>query len=1304
MKKCRKMLSMLLAITVLLSNLVLVGTVSAATVDYEVKETPLNDNFNSYTKFAGTTDSGDMSVAGYGKHVYGSNYAALETIDGDQALKLASGCDTVQYTLNEALTAGLVRISYSGRFDSSALIYGLEIKGDYTQDGILAVQPCYGRIVTKVSGTDDADKKLVAAYEADKWYDFEVIVNLDANTYDVTASKDGSVIKTISGLEFTQDIKYLAWRTWGGSAYIDDLKVEVIEEADKIVPGLIPLNDDFESYTKFAGTKDSGDMSVVGYGKHVYGSNYAALETIDGDQALKIASGSDTVQYTLNEALTEGLVKIKYSGRFGSETSVLYGLEIKGSSAATADGVLAVQAHSGTTICTRHGGAGAANEVLVSNYTPNAWYDFEIIVNLDTKKYEVTVSKDGSVIKTLSDHDFCAPNNTAVNDIKYLAWRSWGNTAYIDDLQVEVVEETDKIVPGLIPLNDDFESYTKFAGTTDSGDMSVVGYGKHVYGSKYAALETIDGDQALKIASGCDTVQYTLNEALTEGLVRISYSGRFDSSSNIFGLEIKGDLYKDGILAVQTIHGRVVTKVQDTNDADKKLVDAYEADRWYDFEVIVNLDANTYNITASKDGNVVKTISGLEFNQDIKYLAWRAWGGSSYIDDLKVEVVEEADKIVPGIIPLNDGFETYTTVSGGSGKTDMVTVGYGRHLYSDLYGTLETVDGNKVMSLSAPNKKVDSIRYNIADEYAPTSGKVKVAFSARYDEGANVLGPEISDITTDAVLGVQAHSGTIVTKEAGSSGNAALTLLNSYTPDKWYDFVLILDLDNDTYDVQVSADGKVLNQLFDIALVCNDNRTLGINSVKYVSWRNWSGSGVGGDIDNLVIEQTEDEIIKVVETDILDDNFNSYATVSGGSGSTDMVSSGYGKHIYSDLYGTLETIDGDQAVRLSHPEGKVDSIQYALSPAADASGKIRITYSGRFDAQAKILGAEIKDSSNADGVLGIQVHDGMITTHDQDAGAPQYTLLSNYTAGEWYDFEIILDFENTIYSVAASKDGEEIGRLENLSLATMKGVNLSDVKYVAWRNWSANGVGGYIDDLKIEYYIVPPTISAAKINTIDVAGNETKGMTNTISPLTKQMILNFGSDLKAATLNGAVTLKPENETDPAVSFEGKVDGKYYIMTFDKMLKDGAKYILTVANTVTNVYEKTLGKTFTLNFSTGTSNSVAEIAGLYVGNTEHKTLDTLKAGDKLTVKTNYANATDDTASVVWIIAYYKGNMLSYTETVEEKDIPARQLGITSPEFTVADLTDITEVCVYLWEDINTIRPYCEPARLVYSAQN
>lgn len=863
------------------------------------------------------------------------------------------------------------------------------------------------------------------------------------------------------------------------------------------------LNDNFNSYTKFAGTTDSGDMSVAGYGKHVYGSNYAALETIDEDQALKIASGCDTVQYTLNEALTEGLVRIKYSGRFGSETSVLYGLEIKGSSAATTDGVLAVQAHSGTTICTRHGGAGADNEVLVSNYTPNAWYDFEIIVNLDTKKYEVTVSKDGSVIKTLSDHDFCAPNNTAVNDIKYLAWRSWGNTAYIDDLQVEVL----------------------------------------------------------------------------------------------------------------------------------------------------------------KDPNAVE----------------------------------------PGVLPLNDGFETYTTVSGGTGKTDMVTVGYGRHLYSDLYGALETVDGNKVMSLSAPNKKVDSIRYNIVDKYAPTSGKVKVAFSARYDEGANVRGPEISDITTDEVLGVQVHSGRITTKEGGSDLDK-YTLLSSYTPDKWYDFVLILDLDKDTYDVQISADNKVLNQLFDIPLVCATNRTLGISSVKYVGWRNWSAADVGGDIDNLVIEQTEDEIIKVVETDILDDNFNSYATVSGGSGSTDMVSSGYGKHIYSDLYGTLETIDGDQAVRLSHPEGKVDSLQYALSPAADASGKIKITYSGRFDAGAKILGAEIKDSSNADGVLGIQVHDGMITTHDQDAGAPQYTLLSSYTAGEWYDFEIILDFESQTYSVAASKDGEEVGILENLSLSTMKGAALSDVKYVAWRNWSANGVGGYIDDLKIEYYIAPPTISAAKINTIDVAGNETKGMTNTISPLTQQMILNFGTDLKAATLEGAVTLRPEKETDPAVSFEGKVDGKYYIMTFDKMLKDGAKYILTVANTVTNVYEKTLEKTFTLNFTAGTSSSVAEIAGLYVGNTEHKTLDALKAGDKLTVKTNYANATDDTASVVWIIAYYNGNMLVDTETVEDTDITARQIGITSPEFTVADLTDITEVCVYLWNDTETIRPYCEPARLVYSTQN
>lgn len=81
MKKCRKTLSVLLALTVMLTNLVFVGTVPAAAADTVL----LNDNFDGYTTVSGGSGSTDMASNGYGTHVYNTTPGTLVTVDGDQA-------------------------------------------------------------------------------------------------------------------------------------------------------------------------------------------------------------------------------------------------------------------------------------------------------------------------------------------------------------------------------------------------------------------------------------------------------------------------------------------------------------------------------------------------------------------------------------------------------------------------------------------------------------------------------------------------------------------------------------------------------------------------------------------------------------------------------------------------------------------------------------------------------------------------------------------------------------------------------------------------------------------------------------------------------------------------------------------------------------------------------------------------------------------------------------------------------------------------------------------------------------------
>lgn len=210
---------------------------------------------------------------------------------------------------------------------------------------------------------------------------------------------------------------------------------------------------------------------------------------------------------------------------------------------------------------------------------------------------------------------------------------------------------------------------------------------------------------------------------------------------------------------------------------------------------------------------------------------------------------------------------------------------------------------NRVIRFSRPDGKVDSIQYNITSN-PPESGKMEISFSARYDKGANVIGPEISDdLIGDGVLGVQAHSGKIVTSGLGT-GEDRYVLISSYVPDQWYDFKITLDFDSKTYDVEASSRGEVLNTLTELDMIgcSSSSRNNFLTSAKYIGWRNWSSSGVGGAIDNLKIKALNDNGEEI----ILFDGFEAYDTVSGGSGKSDMSSCGYSKHKFGDLYAQLD--------------------------------------------------------------------------------------------------------------------------------------------------------------------------------------------------------------------------------------------------------------------------------------------------------------------------------------------------------------------------------------------------------------
>ena len=204
------------------------------------------------------------------------------------------------------------------------------------------------------------------------------------------------------------------------------------------------------------------------------------------------------------------------------------------------------------------------------------------------------------------------------------------------------------------------------------------------------------------------------------------------------------------------------------------------------------------------------------------------------------------------------------------------------------------MNDSQVLEFSKPDNKIDSVQYNITSN-PPQSGKVEVSFSARYDENAVVIGPEIiDDAIGDGVLGVEAHGGKIVTNSMGTVSEEYI-LLDSYIPNKWYDFKMTMDFESGTYDISVSSKGKMIKTLsgLDMIGMSPKSRDKRLGTAKYFGWRNWSSKGVGGAIDNLKITHTDGK-----EKVILFDGFEEHNTID--------ATSGYAKHKYSDVYAQPE--------------------------------------------------------------------------------------------------------------------------------------------------------------------------------------------------------------------------------------------------------------------------------------------------------------------------------------------------------------------------------------------------------------
>ncbi|MBR0366118.1 MAG: Ig-like domain-containing protein, partial [Clostridia bacterium] len=185
----------------------------------------------------------------------------------------------------------------------------------------------------------------------------------------------------------------------------------------------------------------------------------------------------------------------------------------------------------------------------------------------------------------------------------------------------------------------------------------------------------------------------------------------------------------------------------------------------------------------------------------------------------------------------------------------------------------------------------------------------------------------------------------------------------------------------------------------------------------------------------------------------------------------------------------------------------------------------------------------------------------------------------------------------------------------------------------------------------------------------------------------------FGCTLDPATANtDTVTFKDENGN--VIAYRAKIEKNSYYIYLDEegVLESGTQYQITVPATVANTAGDELGQEFKFKFKTtdATSDSM-RISSVKVNNEAVESLSDITAGSDVVVAVE--NNSGDTLTGVAMMVFRKNNKIvkvlmseQQVETgTEEQDVFAFEVP--------SDMSEIDEVSVLLWNDLEEIVPYC-----------
>lgn len=475
---------------------------------------------------------------------------------------------------------------------------------------------------------------------------------------------------------------------------------------------------------------------------------------------------------------------------------------------------------------------------------------------------------------------------------------------------------------------------------------------------------------------------------------------------------------------------------------------------------------------------------------------------------------------------FDEDFETYTTVSDLKDNWE-----WGEN-NSQTKSEIVTENGNKAFAL-----KLTSDTNSIwLDRRLSSSGNevLKIKMSVKTDTTALRIPLSVYGAGGDFMFAIFLD-GKIKTL------NGEQTEFASYEANKWYDLETDFNFETKTYDITVidEAGTKFVTENVPFGNANMSN----IDRIRLQCWDNLNGTVLFDDFS--AEEYTKD--ISTIPADAISDNFDSYNSVSDMSAWN-----------FSGAQNKAEVVtEGSNKALALHLDSATDSI-WAIRPFTQINtGNVKIRTSVKADNTSLTVPLGIHCDSEPWFVYAMFTN-GEIRTEDG-------TKFADYKVNEWYKVEADFNLSEKTYNVKITgPDGAEHETRD----VPFRHQSLSAISSVWLQCWSKIDANAYFDDFYVEQYYEMPTLPTSKVKVYD-CNSEVVENWNSIPSDVSSITLDFGTAMKASSLNTETVKLINTSNNTNVSYTGTLDASVYTIVPDGLAAN-TTYNLVISKDIENI--------------------------------------------------------------------------------------------------------------------------------------